>query len=326
MTKTELSKEVITSLLQIAKLQSMGEIYGRLTPGPDSRIRTSLSPVGTDTGRFSSRETFLEVSTNLQNLPKKTAKADPLFDVRRVMVPDPGYVLIEADLSQAEARVTSGYAGDEKTLELFSSGQDIHKITAARIFGCTVEEVTSQQRHLGKMARHALNYGMGWKKFLANVNKDADLTGVAVNARLAKKIVDQYHRDNPKLLQWWKKVEEQVRTKGYLTNPYGRKRIFIDRSNANAMIAYLPQSTIADHLNAILVEVFEELDGEDFQTLLQIHDAILGQSPVRVHLQSAKKLRELMTKSVRINRLDVEVPADVSISRDSWGEMREVRV
>ena len=321
-----LAREIIQGLLTIAKLQSMVEIYGRLRPGPDSRIRTNLSPVGTDTGRFSSRETFLEVSTNLQNIPKKTAKADPLYNVRSVMVPDPGYVLIECDLSQAEARVTAGLAADKRTLDLFDSGVDIHKLTASKIFDCEIEEVTGQQRTLGKMARHALNYGMGWKRFLTNVNKDADLTGVAIDAKTAKKIVSKYHKDNPLLLRWWRSVEEQVKTKGYLTNSYGRKRIFIDKSNVNAMIAYLPQSTIADHLNAVLAEVIRELDGPDFITLLQIHDAVLGQSPVAKHLQSARKLKSMMEKTLEINGLHVKLPADASISRESWAKMKELNV
>lgn len=321
-----LAKEIIQLLLKSAKLQSMKEIYGRISPGDDGRIRTSLNPAGTDTGRFSSRETFLETSTNLQNIPKKTAKADPLFDVRRVLVPDDGYVLIEADLSQAEARVTSAYAGDKRTLALFDSGADIHSLTAAKIFKCEPESITAQQRHLGKMARHALNYGMGWKKFHAAVNKDADLTGVAISPALAKKIVTAYHKDNPQLLKWWKAVERQVKEKGFLTNPYGRKRIFIDKSNVNAMIAYLPQSTIADHLNAVLVEVFEKLDGPNFVTLLQIHDAVLGQSPVAKHLVSARALKKLMTKPITINGIETKIPADVSISRESWGEMKGLNV
>ncbi len=235
-------------------------------------------------------------------------------------------VLVEGDLSQAEARVTAALAGDRKTLELFNSGQDIHKLTASKIFKVDPDDVTVEQRHLGKMARHALNYGMGWKEFMSSVNKDADLTGVAIDAKTAKQIVDQYHRDNPKLVRWWREVEFQVREKGYLTNIYGRKRIFIDQSNPKAMIAYLPQSIIADHLNSLLITAFNTLDGPEFQVLLQIHDAILGQSPIQHHLTVARKLRKLMTKSVVINRIEVQIPADVSLSRNSWGEMKEVRV
>jgi DNA polymerase I-like protein with 3'-5' exonuclease and polymerase domains len=327
-TDKEVAKEILTLLLSQAKLQSMREIYERVRPGEDERIRTELSPVGTDTGRFSSKETFLEKSTNLQNIPKKTAKADPLFDVRSVMVPAGGFVLIEGDLSQAEARATAGYANDTRTLDLFDSGTDIHVRTASIIFSKPVEEITSSERHLGKMARHALNYGMGWKKFLTAVNKDSDLTGVAIDAKTAKGIVSQYRRDNRRLTRWWASVEDDVRTRGYLVNAYGRKRIFLDRSDSsiNAAIAYLPQSTIADHLNGILADVFDELDPETLMVLLQIHDAILCQAPIASRMKAACALHRAMDRSIEINGTEVKIPADISISRDSWAQMKEVRV
>jgi DNA polymerase-1 len=329
--KTEhklLAREVLQLLLSQTKLQSMKEIYNRVRPGEDGRIRTDLSPVGTDTGRFSSKETFLEVSTNLQNIPKKTAKADPLFDVRTVLVPDSGTVLLEGDLSQAEARVTAGYAGDKRTLADFDSGSDMHVITASRCFAVAPDQVTWEQRHLGKMARHALNYGMGWKKFLSAVNKDADLTGVAIDASTAKGIVDQYHRDNPRLLRWWRDIEHNVRSNGYLVNAYGRKRIFIDRSGAgiNAAIAYLPQSTIADHLNGILADVFDRLDPKVLEVVLQIHDAILCQVPISRHLSAARALKQEMNRELLIEGLTIQLPADISIGRDSWGQMRGVKI
>ena len=319
-----IAKQIILDLLKASKTQSMVEIYERISPGPDGRIRTSLSPVATITGRFGSSATFLEASTNLQNIPKKTAKLNALYDVRTVMVPDPGYILLEADLSQAEARATSAFAGDERTLELFASGADIHKITAASIFGCTVAQVTPAQRQLGKMARHALNYGMGWKRFLEAVNSDADLTGLTINARDAKGIVEGYHRANPALTQWWRHVEDEVYRKGYLVNPFGRKLIFIDRADTNSAIAFLPQSTIADHVNARFKIIFDTLDPEPLQVLLQIHDAVLGQARAAQWLSAAKLLKAAMEAPIRIDQMDLLIPSEVSASSSSWGEMRGV--
>jgi len=319
-----LAKQILTDLLQAAKIQSMREIYNRVRPGPDGRIRTVLSPVATITGRFASKGTFLEHSTNLQNIPKKTAKLNPLFDIRTVMVPDPGTVLMEADLSQAEARATAAFSGDVKTLDLFESGADIHKVTAGMIFDVKPEAVSSTQRHLGKMARHALNYGMGWKRFLEAVNSDADLTGVAINASTARGIVESYHRANGPLLRWWRSIEDAVRKQGYLENPFGRKLVFIEKRDVNSAIAFLPQSTIADHLNGRLRVIYDELDPDPFMLLHQIHDAVLGQVSIRQWRSVARRLRTLMEAPIQINSTSLLVPADVSVSSHSWGEMKEV--
>ncbi len=319
-----IARQIILDLLKASKTQSMVEIYERVQPGGDGRIRTSLSPVATITGRFGSSATCLETSTNLQNIPKKTAKLNPLYDVRTVMVPDPGCILLEGDLSQAEARATSAFADDDRTLDLFDSGADIHKVTAASIFNCRPEEVSANQRQLGKMARHALNYGMGWKRFLEAVNSDADLTGVSISARDAKAIVEAYHVANPALTQWWRKVEGEVRSKGFLVNPFGRKLIFVDQNDTNSAIAFLPQSTIADHLNALLVRTFDTLDQKVLTVLLQIHDAILAQAPAAQWMKAARALHAVMDASVEISHRTIRIPADISASSSSWGEMKKV--
>lgn len=319
------AREVIERLLRLAKLQSMKEIYERVSPGPDGRIRTNLSPVATITGRLGSSETFLEPSTNLQNIPKKTALLDPLYDVRSVLVPDKGMVFLEADLSQAEARATSAFAEDHATLDVFSSGQDIHKITAAKIFNCKPGEVTKEQRHLGKMARHALNYGMGWRRFQEAINSDADLTGITLNARTAKAIVEAYHRENPALTRWWRKVEDEIYRRGYLINPFGRKLIQIDKSDVNSAIAFLPQSTVADHVNMRLRWIYDNLDPTPLQVLLQIHDAVLAQTPMVGWQGAAKQIRTAMQAPIRIGKIDLLIPSDVSASSSSWAEMKEVR-
>jgi len=299
----------------------------------DGRIRTILSPVGTETGRLNSsgrdkkKWPKWEYTTNLQNINKKVAKLDPLYDVRSYIVPSPGYVFLEMDLSQAEARVVSGYAADHKTLEIFLSGADIHKITAASIFGVEAEEVSTTQRMLGKKARHALNYGMGWKKFLEDVNKDADTTGVGITAREAEAITEAYRHANAPLVRWWREIEDQVRSRGYLINAYGRKRIFLTRpddASINDAIAYLPQSTIADHLNHIFVDIFDDLDPEIVRVVHQIHDAVLMEAPVESWVDAAKKVKALSERSVMVNGIEVPLPCDLSVGYKSWGAMLEV--
>lgn len=313
---------IITLALAATKAKTMMDIYERIRPGSDGRIRSVVSPVGTETGRFSHSESFLEASTNLGNMPKKTAMLNPLYNVRRALRAADGHVLIEADLSQAEARVTSAYACDDETLAVFDSGADIHKWTAGRIFGVDPDAVTKQQRHLGKMARHALNYGMGWKLFLERINKDADLTGIAISAAEAKRIVEEYHSSSPKLLAWWKAVWEEAQRRGYLVNPYGRRRDFLSPYvRPTDVYAYLPQSTIADHLNEGLVEAY----AADLPIALQIHDAVLLEVPSASAASAAQLLHDCLSFPVQIGGYSLTIPVDVSVG-ERWSEMEAVEM
>jgi len=319
-----IAREVIELLLTGGKVQTVLEIYARIAPAMDGKIRTVPSPVGTETGRFSHSDSWLDPSTNLANLPKKVAKLNPLYAVRDCIVASSGKVLMEIDLSQAEARATAAYARDKDTLELFDSGQDIHKYTATRVFGCAMDEVDFAKRHIGKMCRHALNYGMGWTEFKEQVNKDADLTGVAVSAAEAKEIVDAYRTDNPLLLAWWDKVYRQVLRTNKLTNCFGRERIFIAPNPRPTDInAYLPQSTIADLCNEGMVRIYDELDPQLVQVVMTLHDAVICEVAVNDVAVAVRELRRCMSIPICIEGITLVIPSDVSVG-DCWGEMEAI--
>ena len=321
-----LAQRLIELSLTATKSATISGIYKRVAPGPDGCIRTVLSPVGTETGRFASSDTFLEASTNLQNLPKQMAMLDPLYDVRSCIVPRYGHVFVEADYGQAEARAVAAYANDTETLALFDSGQDVHKVTAAAIFGCDVANVTKEQRYLGKRARHALNYGMGWSLFLDGINKDADLTGIAITAAQAKRIVDSYHSMNRPLLAWWQQVWDTVQQQGYLvTQPFGRRRDFLSPFvRPTDVYAYLPQSTIADLLCWRMSVAFAKDELIKRSLRLQIHDAVLCEPRAQEAEQCIERLPRWLTCPITINDVELTVPVDVSISETSWAHMQKV--
>lgn len=318
------AREAIELLLAGSKVQTILEIYTRIAPAMDGKIRTVPSPVGTETGRFSHSDSWLDRSTNLANLPKKVAKLNALYAVRDCIVPSAGKVFVEIDLSQAEARATAAYAQDKDTLRIFDSGQDIHKHTAMRVFGCTVDEVDFAKRHIGKMCRHALNYGMGWSEFKEQVNKDADLTGVAVSAAEAKEIVDAYRTDNPLLLAWWDKLYRQVLGSNMLTNCFGRQRIFIAPNPRPTDInAYLPQSTVADLCNEGMVRIYDELDPQLVQVVMTLHDAVICEVAPNDVATAAKELQRCMHMPLSIEGITLVIPSDVSVG-DCWGEMEAI--
>ncbi len=317
--------KLLQSLLALAKLSTMRGKYGSLKPGPDGRIRTTLSVVGTETGRLSSSGSFLEESTNLQVQTKKVAMLDQLYNTRKCFVPDRGKAFIEGDLKGAEAFATAAFSEDDALLERMAGGEDIHKWTAGHIFSKPPESINKQERFLGKVARHALNYGMGWKTFMETVNKDADLTGITVTAGEARRIVTAYHSLHPRLSVWWDSIGSLLGTKGFLTNPFGRRRDFFGRRGSHETlkeaIAFLPQSTIADLLNWRLCELYDRERRGGFQILLQIHDAVLLQAPIATSKGVAALVKNTIETTIEINFRQVRIPCEVSMSEVSWADM-----
>lgn len=323
---------LVPKLLELRKLSTMRSILERIAPGADGRIRTFYNPAGTETGRFSSAQSFLEVSTNLQNLPKKTSALDPRYDVRRCIVAPEGCVLMEGDLSQAEARVVAALCDDRFLLDHWQADFDVHRWTAAQIFGGkATEAVTKEERHLGKVARHALNYGMGWKTLLENVNNDADMTGVAITAAQAKHIHAAYHKLHPSLQRWWRRTGETLDRTHALATPFGRKRTFFGRRSGERWldgphkeaIAFVPQSAVADLLNTGLLNWWRQFDGKVGRVVAQIHDAILLEVPERLTRSAALYLKRCLEIPLVVGAVTLTIPADVSVGR-RWSAMEKV--
>lgn len=323
--------------LRFAKLDTMRGIYERLAPGVDGRVRTVYNPAGTYTGRFNSSEAFyIPHSTNLQNLPGDLeAKRSPLYAVRDILVPEPGEVFVYADLSQSEARIVARLADDRLLIELWEQGRDIHKWTASAIYGCKEEEVTAEQRYVGKRARHALNYGEGANRFWRVVNSDADVSGVALTLTEAKRIHTAYHTLHPNLdAIWWDRVERMLRGDALLTNCFGRTCRFYpridwqtgepDQETLRAMIAWEPQSTSVDCLNTGMLDLFRQEQGNGFRLLFQGHDSVLlGVDKHRVR-HVARLAKTTLEREITVNGRSFVIPAEVFVGDRNWGEMERV--
>ncbi len=331
-----LAQEFIKKLLKLTKIRTIKDMqYARVKGySKDSRIRTVQQPVGTETGRLNSkgqtkgREWWPERLTNLQNItnPNKYPKLNPLFNVRSIIIPDPGYCFLAADLGKAELFAYLAYAGDHERIKILHSGEDLHSHTAARIIGVDILDLTYEQRALGKFANFSLGYGGGWKMFMGKVNKDADLTGISIDAKTSKQLVDGWRRINTKTVAWWDQVKAEVRSKGILINVYGRRRVFLGRedSSGNDWIAFLPQSTIADHLNASLVAIYERHDPSLLQLMLQVHDEILVQAKLGTEARVAAIMQAEMQRPLWINGIRIDIPVEVSVGYENWGNMKEL--
>ena len=326
---------IVPKLLKITKHATIVSILERMKPGPDGRLRTFLNPAGTETGRFSSAGGFLEpFSTNLQNLPKREAAKDPKYDVRRCVIPDEGCVFVEADLSQAESRVTAYLANDEPLIRRWEHPNfDTHKWLASIAFEKEMSEVTKDERnYVGKTIGHAIDKGTSAKTFMNSINSESDLTGVTISLAFAERAFANVHRARPALKKLWRRVDQQLRTVGTITTCWGRKRTFFGRRQGDGWldhthkegIAHEQQSPVADLLNMGLLAYWDRFDGRVGMLLLQIHDAVLIQTETPKRAMAAQALRSCLTIPMKIGERELTIPVDVSWSERSWGEMEEL--
>jgi len=275
----------------------------------DGRIRTALKITGTYTGRFASSESIFGSGKNLLNIPKET---------RKFYVADDGKIMIQGDLSQAEARIVAALCGDEKWLREFDE-TDVHKKVASGLFGVPFDQVTKYQRNIAKRVAHGTHYGLG--KILLS-----EILGCSPKEAQAHK--DRYYELRPKLKEWQERVKHTVRTKRMLRTVFGRVIQFFgpitDKLYRDA-IAAEPQSTSADYLNTGLARLYERnLPWWEF--LLSVYDSILCQVPDNLDAieETIHTMKELVEVEIVVNGLPMVIPLSFEIGY-SWGELEEIK-
>ena len=234
-------------------------------------------------------------------------------------------MFVNADLSQAEARVVAYIAGESRLQALFSNPNgDVHIRNAALIFGKRVEEVTGAERQLGKTLVHAANYGIGARTFGAHIGKSQNE---------AQQLLNQYHAMYPCIKLWHRQVEEQLRKTRTLRTPLGRARTFFNRWSPQLIkeaVAYVPQATVSDLLNHSLVRAWNALP-QDWEILMQVHDSVLMQVPMDVDpLHLFKFITHFFEVHLDIayglfNSMHMVIPVDIKVG-DNWGNLKKLEI
>jgi DNA polymerase-1 len=220
----------------------------------------------------------------------------------------------KVDLSQAEARVVAYLAEEERLIELFEKGGDVHTKNASWIFNKSMEEVTKDERERAKRGVHALNYGMGPNLF-------AMLFGCSVSE--GKRLSAKYFDTFPKIRSWHLGIQSQLGKSKIMVGPLGQKRIFFARWGEQLFrqaYAWGPQSTIAHLLNRALVR-FKEANPE-VTVLLQVHDEFDWQAPANFDLE---KVREAFDIPIQIKGKVCRIPIDIKCG-SNWSELKKVEV
>ena len=216
-------KAIIKAILRMRKVNKFVSTYLKAKLDENGRIRTQVKVHGTTTGRTSTAKLKSPISIEpigmaLQTLTKH---GDVGAEIRNMFVPDPGMVFVEADQSQAEARVSSLLAEDYEFLDLFDK-VDTHKLTATYITGKAIDSILKDERQLGKKGRHAANYDVGAKRLslFAEVSVAEATKALNVIHKTSPNIRNVFHKDVRDHLQ---------RDKMILMTPFGRYRQFYER-------------------------------------------------------------------------------------------------
>ncbi len=233
-----------------------------------SRIYSSFNQTATATGRISSTE------PNLQNIP---IKIEIGHKVRKVFKPEEGYIFIDADYSQIELRVLAHLSQDEHLIEAFNEGQDIHKITASKVFKKPLEDVTNFERSAAK----AINFGLIYGKQAFSLAQDLGITKAK-----AEEYINDYFDKYPKIKDFLDGVVEDTKKTGYTKTMFNRMRYvpeinssnFVQRGVGQRIAMNTPiQGTAADIIKIAMVKVYNRIKKENLKSrlILQVHDELL---------------------------------------------------
>lgn len=301
----------------ISKLERYREV-GKLlstyiTPFPnladdDNRIHTTYTQNVTATGRLSS------INPNLQNIP---VRSDDGKRIRECFVADEGKTFVSADYAQFELRLAAALAGDQKLIDDFNSGLDIHTKTASDAFHVPMDQVTKTQRRAAKVINFGVLYGMSPK----GLSDAADMSFYE-----AKKFIESYFELRAPIRKYLDNTLEQGRELGYVETFFGRRRPtpdlsapnFLVRAAAERAAGNMPiQGTEADLMKKAMLAVDQALP-ENAHLILQIHDSLIIECPEEDAKEIAKLLQDKMEHIAP--ELPVKLAVDVKIGKD-WGEL-----
>lgn len=296
---------------QLAKLKSTYADGLANVIAEDGRIHSTFNQTITATGRISSTE------PNLQNIPIRMELGRL---IRKVFVPEEGYVFLDADYSQIELRVLAHMSGDEKLIQAYKEAQDIHRHTASEVFHVPFDEVTDLQRRNAK----AVNFGIVYGISSFGLSQDLSIT-----RKEAAEYIERYFESYPRIKGFLDGLVEEGKEKGYVTTMFGRRRPipelkssnFMQRSFGERVAMNSPiQGTAADIIKIAMNRVYRRLKDENMKSrlVLQVHDELLIETYKEEIPQVSAILEEEMKGAAK---LAVELEVDMH-QGNNWYEAK----
>ncbi len=306
---------IIEHLLRYREVEKLRSTYGEsllASVDDDDRIRATFNQMVARTGRLSSEH------PNLHNIPVRTELGRSF---RKAFVPSDGFDFLVADYNQIELRCIAHLAHDPGLIEAFQTGSDVHRITAARVFGVDPEEVSYEQRSKAKMVSYGLAYGM-----------EAYGLGqrLGISPREAQEILDAYFEAFPAVRSYMDETVTEARNLGYTETLFGRRRPIPELRSDNwrvrqagerqAMNAGI-QGLAADIFKVALVRIDRRLrdEGSPSRLVLQVHDEVILEVPPHEHDEAKSLVLDEM-----VGAFALDVPLEVNLSFGStWADAKD---
>ena len=315
---------IIDDVLRYREIQKLVSTYIDVIPenvGDDGRIHTTFLQAGSVTGRMASQ------NPGVQNIPIRTEEGR---DIRKAFVADTGYTLVSIDYSQMELRVAAFLSGDKKMIEIFKSGEDVHRGVAARVFNVAPPEVTAEMRRQAKVINFGILYGMGVNALKANL-------GEGTSRAEAQEFFNAYFNTFTRLSEYLEETKAFARAHGFTKTYFGRRRHFpgmnssapFIRAQAERMAINAPvQGTSADIIRIAMVRIHEFLQKEKLtdvvHMMLQVHDELVFEIRIGNENSIIPNLRKIMENVLTLEETS-EVPILVEAKiGENWDEMKKI--
>ncbi len=315
---------IIDDILKYRELQKLLSTYIEKMPAliaPDGRLHAEFLQTGTTTGRMGCQ------NPNLQNIPIKTEYGRR---IRTAFAAPKGRVLAALDYSQIELRIAAGLSGDEKLVQIFQSGGDVHAAVAAQVFNVPPELVDHEMRRRAKVINFGILYGMGVNALRANL-------GPQVTREEAAAFLAEYFKNFSGLARYIERTKADASRQGYTETLFGRRRYFAGfkssipglRAQAERMAINAPmQGTQSDIIKLAMVEADSMLEKngwrDNAELVLQVHDELVYELDATIAEKAAQEIRKVMESVIDPKELSgVPILAEVALGGD-WGNLQKV--
>ncbi|MBE7712977.1 MAG: DNA polymerase I [Cyanobacteria bacterium SIG26] len=308
--------EIARLLIEYRKYSKLKSTYTDALPllidPKDNRVHTTFNQTVTTTGRLSSS------NPNLQNIPIRTEEGNK---IRQAFVPadKENYLIMSADYSQIELRILAHVSGDANLIAAFNSGEDVHTVTASKVFEVPINEVTKDMRYKAK----AVNFGIVYGQTKYGLAK-----ALEIKAEEAEQFIDKYFATYPRIKDYMHNMMALVEEKGFVETIFGRKRYLEDEINSpNAMIREFAkrasinqpmQGSASDLIKLAMIDFSNKLKEYNLKSkmILQVHDELV----VEVYKPELELVEKLIKDSMELNQpLLVPLVIDLNVG-DSWKE------
>lgn len=313
---------IIERILRYRELQKLVSTYIDNLPtfvAADGRLHTTFIQTGAATGRMATQ------NPGLQNIPIRTPESRA---IRQAFMAAPGYQIVSIDYSQVELRIAAILSHDQKLIDIFRRGEDVHTGVAIRVFNVDANDVTKDMRRKAKVINFGILYGMGVVALRQNL-------GEGTSREEAQEFLNAYFHTFTRLAEYLEETKAYARKHGYTETLFGRRRQFpgitssqpFIRASAERMAINAPvQGTAADLMRVAMNEVYEYLatagKTEDVRMLLQVHDELVFEVRDEVLANELPKIAALM-EGVMHEKETHGVPLRVEVAvGPNWNELQ----